>query len=134
MAFPPLGLHEPLETSPEAIAVCQSRLGGEQGVISAAQGTNLLTIELPEGLPTDLAPTPEALTKEMLLEVVLDDLMARRSAKRLRIPYLGTLGLVLTAKQLGLIPEARPVVDRLRQIGLYLADEPAEDLLRRIGG
>jgi predicted nucleic acid-binding protein len=66
-------------------------------------------------------------------DVVLDDLAARRSAARLRIPCLGTLGLVASAKRLGLIPTARPLVEHLRQNGLYLDDEFAEEVLRRIG-
>ena len=66
-------------------------------------------------------------------EVVLDDLAARRAATRLGIPFLGTLGLVLTAKGLGAIPEARPLVDQLRRAGLYLDDEFADEVLRRIG-
>jgi predicted nucleic acid-binding protein len=66
-------------------------------------------------------------------EVVLDDLAARRCAGRLQIPFLGTLGLVLTAKRLGVIQEARPLVDQLRQVGLYLDDELVEETLRRIG-
>jgi len=53
--------------------------------------------------------------------------------ERLQIPCLGTLGLVLTATRLGLIPEARPMVDRLRQVGLYLDDERVDEALRRIG-
>ena len=66
-------------------------------------------------------------------EVVLDDLAARRAATRLGIPCLGTLGLVLTARGLGAISEARPVVDQLRRAGLYLDDEFVDEVLRRIG-
>jgi predicted nucleic acid-binding protein len=66
-------------------------------------------------------------------EVVLDDLAARRAATRLGIPCLGTLGLVLTAKGLGVISEARPLVDQLRRAGLYLDDEFVGEILRRIG-
>jgi predicted nucleic acid-binding protein len=66
-------------------------------------------------------------------EVVLDDLAARRAATRWGIPCLGTLGLVLTAKGLGAIAEARPLVDQLRRAGLYLEDEFVDEVLRRIG-
>jgi predicted nucleic acid-binding protein len=66
-------------------------------------------------------------------EVVLDDLAAWRAAARLGIPCLGTLGLVLTAKGLGAITEARPLVDQLRRAELYLDDEFVDDVLRRIG-
>jgi predicted HTH domain antitoxin len=40
--------------------------------MSAAQGPNLLTIELPEGVLTDLAPTPQALAKEVLLAAAIE--------------------------------------------------------------
>ena len=66
-------------------------------------------------------------------EVVLDDLAARRAAARLGLPCLGTLGLVLTAKGLGAISEARPLVDQLRRAGLYPDDEFVDEVLRRIG-
>jgi predicted nucleic acid-binding protein len=66
-------------------------------------------------------------------EVILDDLAARRCATRLNIRCLGTLGLVLTAKRLGVISEARPLVDRIRQVGLYLDDEFVDEVLHRIG-
>jgi predicted nucleic acid-binding protein len=55
-------------------------------------------------------------------EAIVDDLAARRCAASLDIPVRGTLGLVLTAKRRGIIPAARPVVDRLRQAGMYLSD------------
>lgn len=66
-------------------------------------------------------------------EVVLDDLAARRFAARLGIPCLGTLGLILTARGLGVIAEARPLVEQLRRAGLYLDDEFVDEVLRRIG-
>ena len=66
-------------------------------------------------------------------EVVLDDQAARRAAARLGIPCVGTLGLVLTAKGLGVISEARPLVEELRQAGLYLDDDFVDEVLRRIG-
>jgi len=54
--------------------------------------------------------------------VIIDDLAARRCAATHGIPVRGTLGLVLTAKRRGVIPEARPVLERLRQSGMYLSD------------
>jgi predicted nucleic acid-binding protein len=66
-------------------------------------------------------------------EVVLDDLAARRCAARLHIQYFGTLGLVLAARRLNIVPAARPLVDRLRRVGLYLDDELVEEVLKRIG-
>ena len=53
-------------------------------------------------------------------EAIVDDLAARRCAAALGIPVRGTLGLVLTAKQRGVIPAARPILERLRGSGMYL--------------
>jgi len=50
----------------------------------------------------------------------------------LQIPCLGALGPVLTAKGLAVIPEARPMVDRLRQVGLDLHYGFADEALLRI--
>lgn len=64
---------------------------------------------------------------------VLDDLQARRCARTLGIPVIGTLGVVLRAKRHGIIGEARPVVARLREVGLYLSDELVERALAHLG-
>ena len=66
-------------------------------------------------------------------QVVLDDLAARRSAARLKIPCLGSVGVVILAKRLGAIPAARPVIERLRQVGLFLDDEFVTEVYKRLG-
>ena len=55
-------------------------------------------------------------------EIIIDDLAARRCATTLGIAFRGTLGLVLLAKKRRMIPLARPVVDQLRHLGMYLSD------------
>ena len=64
---------------------------------------------------------------------VIDDQAARRCAQRLSIPLLGTLGLVLLAKEEKQIPAARPVVERLRASGMYLSDRVMNLALARVG-
>jgi len=54
--------------------------------------------------------------------VVLDDLEARRCANSMNIRVTGSLGVVVMAKQKGLITQAKPIVERLCQVGLYLED------------
>lgn len=66
-------------------------------------------------------------------EVILDDLAARRCAAALGIPVRGTLGLVLTAKQRGLIPAARPILLQLRQAGMFLSDRVMNQALALTG-
>jgi len=46
--------------------------------------------------------------------VLLDEKLARNAAVTLGLTPFGTVGIVLLAKQKGLLPEARPVLDQLR--------------------
>jgi predicted nucleic acid-binding protein len=65
-------------------------------------------------------------------EVIIDDLAARRCAATLGIPLRGTLGLVLTAKQRGIIPVARPVLEQFRLCGMYLSDRVLNQALQLV--
>ncbi len=64
---------------------------------------------------------------------ILDDKLARRCAAALGVPTRGTLGLVLTAKQRGAAPAARPLVDKLRREGLYLSEGLVQQALKLVG-
>jgi predicted nucleic acid-binding protein len=67
------------------------------------------------------------------VQVVLDDLQARRCAQSLGLPTTGTLGVILRAKRRRLIPAARPVLEKLVDRGLYLAHELMEMSLAEVG-
>lgn len=64
---------------------------------------------------------------------ILDDRAARQCASALGVPTRGTLGVVLLAKDRGLVCEARPVVAELRQAGLYLTDTVTNGALALVG-
>lgn len=66
-------------------------------------------------------------------EAIIDDLAGRKCASFHNIPVRGTLGLVLTAKRRGLIPQARPVLELLIREGLYLSSHVLEEALKRVG-
>ena len=65
---------------------------------------------------------------------VLDDDAARACARALRIPVIGTLGIILSARKHGLIPLAAPVIHALRNAGLYLDDATISKALRTVTG
>lgn len=65
--------------------------------------------------------------------VVIDDLAGRRCAEALGLSLRGTVGLVLAAKQAGRLVAARPVLERLRDSGMYLSDLVLQRALRRVG-
>jgi predicted nucleic acid-binding protein len=66
-------------------------------------------------------------------EAIIDDLAGRRCTAALGIPIRGTLGLILTAKRRGRIPQARSVLERLRQAGMYLSDRVMNQALALVG-
>lgn len=67
------------------------------------------------------------------LEAIIDDLAGRKCAASLGVPVRGTLGIVLAAKQRGLIPQARPVIEDMMSAGLYLSRRVLERALMRVG-
>jgi predicted nucleic acid-binding protein len=66
-------------------------------------------------------------------QAILDDLAARRCARALNVPLQGTLGLILVAKELGMISAVRPVLDTLRQTGMYVSNGLARHVLDQAG-
>jgi len=48
--------------------------------------------------------------------LVLDDALARRIAETLKIPFTGTLGVLVDGKKSGLIPAIRPLLDQLQEL------------------
>jgi uncharacterized protein len=65
--------------------------------------------------------------------VVLDDALARRVAGTLGLRYTGTLGLLLDAKQAGLIPEVAPFLDQLQDLRFRLSPQTRAAVLKIAG-
>jgi len=64
---------------------------------------------------------------------IIDDGTGRRCAEVLGVPLSGTLGLVLLAKQRGMIPSARQVVATLKQHGMFLSEKTIDQALVLVG-
>jgi predicted nucleic acid-binding protein len=52
--------------------------------------------------------------------ILLDDRVARRAAQRLDLNVIGTVGILLLAKDKGFVQAVRPSLDALLQAGIYL--------------
>ena len=64
---------------------------------------------------------------------VLDDALARRMAEALEIRFTGTLGLLLDAKQAGLVPAVRPLLDQLQALRFRLSPQTRSTILELAG-
>ena len=60
--------------------------------------------------------------------LLVDDKAARKVARTLHLPIVGTLGLLLAAKRRGLLPGVRPCLDALRKASFHMT----ADLYRRV--
>lgn len=65
--------------------------------------------------------------------LILDDKKARRIAQQLGLPVTGTLAVLLRAKEQGLIPNVRDVLDDLAVAEFRVSDALIQDTLRRAG-
>ncbi len=55
--------------------------------------------------------------------LLVDDKAARRLAKSLQLPVIGTLGLLLAAKRRGFLPTVRPCLEALQDASFYLTPD-----------
>lgn len=67
------------------------------------------------------------------MEIIIDDLLARKCASLLKIPVRGTLGIILVLKKRGVIKEARPVIQNLMDHGMYLSHSLINKALKIVG-
>ena len=65
--------------------------------------------------------------------LLLDDLKGRRVALELGLPVVGSAGVLVAAKDLGLIAAVRPLLEDLRNAGLHLSRQAFTEILRRAG-
>jgi predicted nucleic acid-binding protein len=65
--------------------------------------------------------------------VILDDFAARKCARDLKIPFIGTGGLLVSAKQKGLIPSVSQALEKVQNEGLWLSDAVTVLLKERAG-
>jgi predicted nucleic acid-binding protein len=66
-------------------------------------------------------------------KLIMDDLKGRRLAIELGVRITGSLGVLKSAKDKGLIPALAPVLEDLRKAGLWLSDELVRAVLSEAG-
>jgi predicted nucleic acid-binding protein len=115
---------------PEAVAAeIRSGPGDDPASQWIAAGSITITstpIPPPELLAWDLGAGETAVLAYAMANpgsiAVLDDAAARKCAHSFSVPLLGTLAIIVRAKQQGLIPSATDVVKALRSAGFWIDD------------
>ncbi|MCC7353851.1 MAG: DUF3368 domain-containing protein [Anaerolineae bacterium] len=115
---------------PSAVAEELAAAGTEVPGAAALQATWIQVVpvndmRIAEAFPLDKG---EAETLALAIEqnaelVIADERLARRQARRLGLPLTGTLGILLLAKEQGLITLLRPQVESLLSAGIWLDPE-----------
>ncbi len=62
--------------------------------------------------------------------IILDDLKARQSAVKLGLKITGTLGIIIKAKQDGVIDSIKPILSKLQKTNFRLSDNLMEEALK----
>ena len=65
--------------------------------------------------------------------LILDDLLARRTAQIANLHVWGTLRILLEAKSQSLTPEIAPYIERLQTSGMYMSEAIKTRVLRLAG-
>jgi predicted nucleic acid-binding protein len=115
---------------PDAVLNEINRRGPSDPTVQAIHRASWLTVVQSPPTPDiilswDLGPGESAVLAWAYshpgVEAICDDLAARRCAKTLNIPVRGTVGIILLAKQRGIIPTARPIMENMVRSGMYLS-------------
>ena len=66
--------------------------------------------------------------------LIMDDQLARRIADLYQLPYTGTLGIIIKAKQRGLLKQSvREIIQTMQESGMWLSPAVIDSALKLAG-
>lgn len=65
--------------------------------------------------------------------LIIDDLKGRRIAGRLKLRYSGTFGLLLKAKQLGIVTAVKPILNKIRNTDFRFSESIFDTIFEQAG-
>ncbi len=89
----------------------------------------ILEMDLDEGEASAIALSLEM--KNPIL--MLDELKGRKVAEKLNLRYSGTFGLILRAKQIGLISSVKPILEKIKSTNFRFDEKLFEKVLEQAG-
>ena len=73
-----------------------------------------------------------ALSQEQKCRIILDDRQARRVGQDMGLRVIGTVGILILAKQRGILSTVKPVLQNLDDIGFYISAALKAEVLRLV--
>lgn len=89
----------------------------------------ILALELDKGEASAIALA----LKNATSRIILDERKGRKVAKRLGIKVIGTLGIIIKAKEGGIINSGKEVLNKLEKHGFWLSSQMKKSILERLG-
>ena len=74
-----------------------------------------------------------ALASEKSCLLISDDKQARATAKRLGVVVIGTIGVLVRAKQNGVVSAIKPILNELEQNSFFISQALREEALKLVG-
>ncbi len=71
-----------------------------------------------------------ALASMMGKSVILDDKQARNIAKRMKLKVIGTVGILINAKNAGIIHAMKPIIEDLERNNFYISENLKNEALK----
>lgn len=132
-------IHIPQAVYDEAVTISREEGGAKREVSAAAW---IHTTDVRERLAVEVLldelDLGEAETIVLAREieadwVLMDEKKGRRKLNQLGMRKIGTVGILLKAKQIGLLPEIRPDLERLRSQGFSISQSVIDTVLAQAG-
>jgi uncharacterized protein len=123
----------------EAVVAGREAGGARQQVLAA---TWIKTLPVHDRLAVDMLlgeldlGEAETIVRARELNIdwaLMDEKKGRRKLAQLDMPKIGTLGILLKAKQVGLLSAVQPEIERLRRQGFSISQSVVEAVLQQAG-
>jgi hypothetical protein len=115
---------------PDALAIRAAVQSGSLSVVASAPERADLPVEIELG---DGEAAAMALAAKFGYGVLIDDSQGRAVAATLKLKVIGSVGVLVLARERGLIPALAPLLEALRASGYYLSQPLIQAALQRTG-
>jgi uncharacterized protein len=134
IAIPQAVWHEVVETGAGRVGANEIAAGLNTWLIVQPVANQTLILSLQQDLDNGEAEAIALFCEQPSEALLLDEKKARQVARRMALPILGTVGLLIWAKQQRLLPNLQQQLDTLQTVGQFrLSRQVYDEALRRVG-